>query len=131
MFSVPLDLFPHPFLDRLTPGYQAFELGKVMQRFTDKASAYLAWMTQDLEILRTQTFHRQKAAEVGHAGKAAEVERPWHIGDNVRASRKTEISQEHVVVFVDEKIRASNVAVDSALLVKFRVLMRDRQQQHF
>ena len=65
------------FLEReiVTAEAQKAELGRMMQRFTDKASAYQAWMTKDLEILRKQTFHRLKAAEASRVAKAAEVER--------------------------------------------------------
>jgi len=54
---------------------QNVEFTKMMQRFNDNASAYLVWMTQDLEILRRQTFYLHKAAKESHAVKVAEVER--------------------------------------------------------
>jgi len=65
------------FLEReiVTVEAQSAELGEMMQSFLDKASAYLSWMTQDLEILRRETFHRLAAAKEVHAASAAEVER--------------------------------------------------------
>ena len=65
------------FLERevVTARGQTAELGKVMQRFNDKASAYLTWMKQDLEILRDQTLHNFEAAKEVHAAKTAEVAR--------------------------------------------------------
>lgn len=54
---------------------QNVELGEMKQSFVAKAFAYQTWITQDLEILRKQTFHRLAAAEETLAAKAAEVKR--------------------------------------------------------
>jgi len=50
------------------------ELDAKLERFDGKASAYLAWMSKDLQIVRTKTHHELKAAEELHAVKTAEVE---------------------------------------------------------
>lgn len=49
------------------------ELSVKIQRFDNKASAFLDWLEKDLQILRTKTLHELKAAEELYAVKTAEA----------------------------------------------------------
>ncbi|MDH3659703.1 MAG: HlyD family efflux transporter periplasmic adaptor subunit [Alphaproteobacteria bacterium] len=63
------------FLDSeiMTSEARGAELSAKIERFDIKASAYLAWMSKDLQILRTKTLHELKAAEELRAVKTAEA----------------------------------------------------------
>jgi len=50
------------------------ELSAKIQRVDSKASAFLAWLVKDLQILRTKKLHELEAAEELHAIKAVQAE---------------------------------------------------------
>lgn len=58
----------------MTSEARGAEIEARLERFDAKASAYLAWMSKDLAIVRTKTLHELKAAEELYTVKAAEVE---------------------------------------------------------
>lgn len=58
----------------ITTEARGAELSARIQRFDDKASAFLIWLKEDLQILRVKTSHELKAAEELHAVKTAEAE---------------------------------------------------------
>lgn len=58
----------------MTMEAQGAELATKIDLFDAKASAYLTWMLDDLQILRTKTAHRLEAARALHAAKATEAQ---------------------------------------------------------
>lgn len=73
-------------LEIATTEAQSLEISTIMQGFSAKASAYLAWMKKDMEILRLQIFHRLRAAEEVHAAKVTEVKRTAKLVQNSHIS---------------------------------------------
>ncbi len=70
----------------ITTVAQAAELDMMMKHYGDKASAYLDWLIQDLDILHSETSYRLKAAEDSYRAKAAEVEQTAKLVENSQIS---------------------------------------------